>query len=169
MEAPSQYEGDTDSTTGRRRRIHGCTCMHAVYARMHTGECDARSAEGVSCLAKGANVSPVAAPLERKAGALDAAPMEPIHSRPFTCIGSLSRLANLCLASDLHGRGQLRHLCPRRGRKLTPRASAQGSFFPPQHAARPRPRLPRRCCSCLIRDTVCGRASPHGARLRLRP
>ena len=45
-----------------------------------------------------------ARPLERKAGALDAAPMEPIHRRSFTCAGSWSRLANLCLASDLRSK-----------------------------------------------------------------
>ena len=66
---------------------------------MHARECGARS--------KGTGYKSLffstATPLERKAGALDAAPMEPIHSRSFTRIGSLSRLANLCLASDLHG------------------------------------------------------------------
>jgi hypothetical protein len=45
-----------------------------------------------------------ARPLERKAGALDAAPMEPIHRRSFTCAGSWSSLANLCLASDLRSK-----------------------------------------------------------------
>jgi hypothetical protein len=50
-----------------------------------------------------------ARPLERKAGALDAAPMEPIHRRSFTCAGSLSRLANLCLASDLRGKAGHAH------------------------------------------------------------